>query len=130
MKIIICSKECCVYENEIAYYAIASSEDASVCVEIFPEQGEFPNASVKPLKAKVTAIGDREKVSFTATVPSKLSVEFSNGCSKPVFIFLYKGKEQVPTGKKVITYEPGEYDVGNLVLHSEETLFIVNFLCN
>lgn len=116
-----------VYQNEIARYAIFSPKKTprtNVSVEIVEEQPFSGGVSVKPLKANVSTEVCSNVIRFEAPVPAKLSVEFDDEKTLPLFLFLYEAEKARPTGASVRCLEAGEHQLEQVELHSGETLYL------
>lgn len=125
MKVQINGRPCAVHQNPIARYviysaAVSSEQQALVEIEL---DGVKTAPTVRPLSAGVRATVSEGKVTLTAKIPCKLSVEFSEKELLPLFLFLYE-PEVKPVGENVRYFAPGEYAMDELVVSSNETVYL------
>ena len=116
-----------VYQNEVCRYAIYSApnrDQNTVAVEILAEQPIAGGVQIKPMKQSISAQTVGEKITFSAPVPAKLSVEFDDAKVQPLFLFLYEPEEQIPTGENVRYFGAGEHCLGQVELHSGDVLYL------
>lgn len=126
MKIFVNGNPVSFYEKPLAFFAVASANEEnpkSVEVTIIPEC-EWESVTVRPLAKNIKpALG--EKISFTAEVPCKLSVEpTGNEKMKPIFLFLYDYEPKHIPAENEIYFPAGEHFPRRIVLESNQTLYV------
>ena len=125
MNIQINGQPCVVRQNAISRYVIYSAsmlseKEARVEIEL---EGVQAAPTVRPLSSGIQSTIKDGRISFTAKIPCKLSVEFSEEESLPLFLFLYE-PEVKPAGENVRYFAPGEYAMDELVVSSNETIYL------
>ncbi len=125
MKIFINGVETVVYEKPLAFFAVASGAEGQSNVEItvIPDK-QWTGVTVRPLSSKVKpTVG--EKVTFTAKLPCKLSVEpVGDEPLKPIFLFLYEyTPKHVPTDNEIY-FPKGEHFPKKIVLKSNQSIYV------
>ncbi len=124
MKIEINGKNQTIYQNAISRYVIMSAaDDRETVAEVKLTLDAPAEVILRPLSAGITPTVQGNVLTFSAPIPSKLSLELQGGEELPVFFFLY-APEEAPTGEHIITYPAGEHAVDELVLSSGDTLYL------
>lgn len=114
-----------VYETDIGAFVIAESAALSVTVTV-ECSSTFTSAVVQPAADGIQVQTSEKTVTFTAPVPSKLSLQLSGKTSRTVELFLYAPDENAPQpGEDVLWFGPGEYTYESpIALTSGQTVYL------
>lgn len=126
MNIYINGKECEVHTNKISSYVIYSASDVSETVaEISVTlDSDAQGVVVRPKSRQIAPACNGSKVSFSAPIPCKLSVEFDDPELLPIFLFLHEPEQKPAKTDGLIYYARGEYFEEELRLNSGDTLYL------
>lgn len=104
-------------------YAIVDDE-----IEIVVERKKpFRNVIVRPIHAGIKVQKKGNKAIFKLPKALNLSIEFDDDIKRPLFLFTSPSRENTPckNDPKVHYFEAGKiYDVGELRMHDNETLYL------
>jgi len=114
-----------IYETDIGAFVIAESTASTVTVTV-ESSGEFTSAAVQPSADGIQVQTSGKTVTFTAPIPSKLSLHLSGKTSRTVELFLYAPDEAAPQpGEDVLWFGPGEYTYeAPIALTSGQTVYL------
>lgn len=114
-----------IYETAIGAFVIAESTASSVTVTVECDS-KFTSAKVHPSAEGIQVQSSGNTVTFTAPVPSKLSLQLSDNLSRMLEFFFYAPDENAPEpGSKVLWFGPGEYSYESpIALTSGQTVYL------
>lgn len=114
-----------IYETDIGAFVIAESTSSSVTITVECDS-KFTSAKVHPTADGIQVQTSGNTVTFTAPVPSKLSLQLSDNLSRMLEFFLYAPDENAPEpGSKVLWFGPGEYSYESpIALTSGQTVYL------
>lgn len=113
--------------REMSFCYFDSDFEKEVFVSVTPNKKEsFEICEVRPISNGITPETSGNSVEFKLGSPAKLSVEFDGDIYTNLFIFAGETeKEVINDGDPgVIYYGPGSHDAGEIVLKSNQTLYL------
>lgn len=114
-----------VHDSQIAAFT-AFSFSGKVQVAITPRKA-FDRVDIRPKSRNITFTVEDGTIHFELDRPCQLSVELDGDIERPLFLFANPPEKKAPKpdDKRVHYFGPGQvYDAGEIVLKSNETLYI------
>lgn len=135
--------DCYVYDTNVnhsrKWYSDYMPPNARTPITYFDFEGvvevtiEVPNitletASVSPMQYGITPVIDKEKhtVTFTITKPDQYTISFNNSPERAVHLFANEIETDIPSKEDegVVYIGPGEWNIENIILEDNQTLYI------
>ena len=135
--------DCYVYDTNVnhsrKWYSDYMPPNARTPVTYFDFEGvvevtikvpdiELESASISPMHYEINPVVDKEghTITFTITKPDQYTVMFNNSPERAVHLFANEIEKDIPSkeDKDVVYIGPGEWNIENIILEDNQTLYI------
>lgn len=118
------SKEPTLSSTPMAYFDFEGEVTVDILMTALPDP--VLSAEVSPVSAGVKAEVKEGHVMFTLSKPGQYTVQFNGSANKAMHIFANPLETEIPdkNDPNVIFIEPGDWEIENLVLKDNQTLYL------